>query len=279
MTQRIQELNMIWWKTLTYRTSTVEIATMSDLYEGLESQGYAPEKYQRKDHLHMCTEFVVFDREQLEGILETLQRHQKFSFDQKWVYTRMDQVVYEEMKVTHPSKRLTSKDIETNPYLIALLLGEIWNSDYFDKNIITDEENKEVTLRCYGTQKDSTGFKRKEYSFEEAESLAFRFGRKIERLSSPNNRSYAYFGAEKEIRSRLGLSFEKPYLKIGDKPVYEATSTPKALLKMRELQKRLSQLRGKYLREEKPISEAIIRYQKMIEKGEGNHFPSFKILI
>ncbi len=265
MSQRIQELDSIWANTRRYGTASVEIATMPDLYDGLEKSGYARESFQREDHLHNCTEFLVFDRGQLEGVLETLQKDKRFSFDEKWIYTRVRWKTFRDMGAVRPSNRLTNEDMESNPFLLALLIGELGKSYYFDEHILTDEENGEVALRCYNREGTFPQTKKVDYTPTEATDFAYRIEEEVAKLSLPGT-------------NKLSLSFETPYLGIPERQIYEATQIPYAMIKMRTLEKRLAEVEGKNQRAEQGVRNGIEQHRKAIATEEGAHFPMFRIL-
>ena len=144
MTARDKELDFIWGNTKTYKTADSEIAVLCDLYDGFEKSGYKLEKIQKQAEFYY-THFVVSDREQLEDILGTLEKHNRFDYNEKWVDMRLNGAEYKNKSLgIHPSSRLTEEDLQANPMLLALLIGELNKYSYYHKGIVSDKEHGEI---------------------------------------------------------------------------------------------------------------------------------------
>ncbi len=273
MTARDKELNFIWENTRIYKTEDSEIAALCDLYDGLEKSGYEIEKFQKWDNL-INTYFVVFDRYQLEDILGTLEKHNNLNYDEKWFDTTLDDVEYKNKSLRiHPSSRLTVNDLQANPMLLALLIGELSNYGYYINSIKFDEEFKEIYVSRYYSKESPT----------HANACAHIISEALVKLSDLNTRSQytdtncIYFESERNLGGKLGFSYEPPVLKIGGKPLYETGNIPYALLRLRDMEKRLTEIEGNP-KAEKGIKKGINQRRKNLENQEGAYFPCFRVL-
>jgi len=250
---------------------------MSDLYDGLEKSGYKINSFQKWDHLHNCTEFVVFDRSQFEKVIETLEKHKKFSFD-GWFTARMGFEIYQEMDVAvRPSYRLAAEDMKSNPFLFTLLLGELLKDSYFDRDIISNSSHKEITLKCYDMSGTSIINPKKDFSPVKARELAYAIAKEIAKLSKSYEKTWR-LNSEKKIDKKTNLTFELPHILVFEKPLYEATITPHAAIRLRDLEKRLAEIEGKNFKAEASIKKQIEIYDKAIANSQSAYFPCFKIL-
>ncbi len=275
MTAKNKELDFIWGNTRSYKTADSEIAVLNDLYNGLEKSGYEVEKFQKWDNL-MDTYFVVFDRYQLEDILGTLDKYNNFDYDEKWFDTRLDGVEYKNKSLgIHPSSRLTAKDIQSNPVLLALLIGELSEYDYYDGSIVSDDEYGEIFITGYYSKEPPTPAEANDYTHRISEALV-----KLSDLDIRNqygDMMSCYFESEKNLGGKLGFSYEPPVLKVEEKPVYEVGIVPYALLRLRDMEKRLAELKGNS-KAEKGIKQGINQRRKNLENQEGAYFPCFSVL-
>jgi len=57
----------------------------------------------------------------------------------------LDDVEYKNRSLgIHPSSRLTAEDIQSNPMLLALLIGELNKYDYYTGSIVSDDKYGEI---------------------------------------------------------------------------------------------------------------------------------------
>ena len=87
-----------------------------------------------------------------------------------------------------------------------------------------------------------------------------------------------YFESEKNMGGKLGFSYEPPVLKVGENPVYEIGIIPYATLRIRDMEKRLKELKGANPKAEEGIKIGLEQRKKEIENQEGAYFPCFKVL-
>ncbi len=298
------ELDRIWGNTPKYPTATSEIATLPDLYLGLEKSSYSQASFQKSEQLHSCIELVVFGRAELNGVLETLETNKKFSFDNMWVSNRINGIAYDDKKLgVHPSSILNSSDLSANPMLLMLLIGELYQDHYFDRNIIYDEDNREIILKGFdkNTICDESGLYifLKDYRIDgdysnesitnlnssEAIEKAQKTASNLIRLSSLEERNKMdhiedtpKFEKELELGGNLGLSLKGNKLYVDGKPIYDVCQIPNALINLRTIEKRLEEYQGKDDRAKSGINYGIEMNRKRIDNDEGPHYPMFKIL-
>ncbi len=268
-----KELDFIWGNTKTYKTADSEIAVLSDLYDGLEKSGYEFDKFEKWDNLY-STYFVVFDRHQLKDILGTLDKYNNFDYNEKWFDTRLDGIEYKNKALgIHPSSRLTAEDIQSNPLLLALLIGELDDYNYYHGAIASDNEHGEIFISGYFSKKSPTLAKAEAHRISEA----------LVKLSDLDIRNqygdipFSYFESERNLGGKLGFSYEPPFLKVEEKSLYEVGSIPYTTLRIRDMEKRLAELKGNP-KAEKGIKKGIDQRRKNIENQEGRYFPCFRIL-
>ena len=276
-----EEMDRIWGNTRTYMTADSEVAALCDLYDGLEKSGYVRETFQREDHLRHCTYFVVMDRPGMERAILTLIRHKNIDPSARTLYTRLNGIEYRNGSLgLHPSSAFNADDISSNPFLLALLLGELDKTEYFSGGVSVNEPENEIYLDMHKTYV-------KEYADNMGALDAFAYAAdlamKLEKLSSPGTRSStgsgvsgSHFEYERLLCGNMGLSYEPPVICVSGKPLYEIGSIPRALIKKRRLEKRLCEnLRPK---EREGILFGIQKNQEDIDSGNPPHYPLFRIL-
>lgn len=302
---RNNELNKIWKNTVRYNTATSKITTLSDLYNGLEKSGYFQDPYQKQEHLHLCTEFVIFEKEKLKEVLETLEIHKKFNFKNRQFSSRLNGIEYKDKKLgVHPSSILNAEDLYTNPMLLTLLIGELHQNDYFDGNIIYDENNREIILRNfnkntiyteddietfiknYKIESDLQNNSKKDLNASEANEISQKIAHYITLLSSLEKRNKmnyiedtAIFEKELELGGNLKLSLKDNKLYVDKTPIYEISQIPKALIDLRIHQNTLKNYHGTDENVKIGINIGIEKQKKKIIANEGIHYPMFKIII
>jgi len=283
MNSREAELDRLWENTLRYQTCNGDIAVLSDLYDGLENSGYEIDSWQKDDHLIGCTEFTCFDRRQLSGVLSTLAEAKCFDMDEKFFYTRLNGMEFENMALgIHPSSRLQAKDLQENPMLLALLIGEVSEVSYYKKLICMNPNCGEIFARLYSRSND-----RKQVGIDsrEAYRIAETIARAVADLSDLEKRGEVvswprtiYFKPELPLGGKLGITYETPFLKVGEVPLYEVDTITDETLKIRELEGFLEKPGGKTSKALEGIRKGLEINQRKIDECKGTYFPCFKVI-
>lgn len=276
--RRQTEADRIWGNTKRFVTATSEVATLFDLFDGLKKSGYAWDRFQEKDHQRLA-EFVIFPKEEIKSVLDSLESKRLFSMEGKWFAMRFgSNGEYEDGKLgLPPSAVLTSKDLRHNPDLLVLLLAQTGLLyDYYGGNIVSDCQNKEIIIKTHLL--DARTMRKTLLDESSAVEYAIAHAHRLSLEIYRPERIYSKLPTCEITPERLNLLFSAPYLYVDGVRLYEASSMPIPLIRIRQLQSDLS-IRRDNQAAQNGITTGIRLHQTEIEAKTCGYYPMFKIVV